>query len=71
MVAKLIDGYAVARQVCAECRELAQALTARGVTPGLAVIIVGDNAASMTLTMPVHNTVQSARRYVGPTYNKV
>ena len=46
MVAKVIDGHAVARQVREECRVLTQALVARGVTPGLAVIIVGDNAAS-------------------------
>ena len=46
MVAKIIDGHAVARQVRQECRELTDSLKARGVTPGLAVIIVGDNAAS-------------------------
>jgi len=46
MVAKVIDGHAVARQVRAECREQTMALAERGVIPGLAVIIVGDNAAS-------------------------
>ena len=46
MVAKVIDGHAVARQVRAECREQTMALAGRGVVPGLAVIIVGDNAAS-------------------------
>ena len=46
MVAKIIDGHAVARQVRQECRELTDSLKARGVTPGLAVVIVGDNAAS-------------------------
>lgn len=46
MVAKIIDGLAVARQVRAECRELTNALIAKGITPGLAVIIVGDNPAS-------------------------
>lgn len=46
MVAKIIDGHAVARQVRQECREQVQALAARGVVPGLAVIMVGDNAAS-------------------------
>ena len=46
MVAKVIDGHAVARQVREECRVLTQALARRGVRPGLAVIIVGDNAAS-------------------------
>ncbi len=46
MVAKVIDGHAVARQVREECREQTMALAERGVVPGLAVIIVGDNAAS-------------------------
>lgn len=46
MVAKIIDGHAVARQVRAECRELARSLIDSGITPGLAVVIVGDNAAS-------------------------
>ena len=46
MVAKIIDGHAVARQVRDECRELTKALATRGVVPGLAVIMVGDNAAS-------------------------
>jgi methylenetetrahydrofolate dehydrogenase (NADP+) / methenyltetrahydrofolate cyclohydrolase len=46
MVAKIIDGHAVARQVREECRERVAALQARGVQPGLAVIIVGDNPAS-------------------------
>ncbi len=46
MVAKIIDGNAVARQVREECAAITRDLKSRGVTPGLAVIIVGDNAAS-------------------------
>ena len=46
MVAKLIDGHAVARQVREQCRVLTQAMQARGVTPGPAVLIVSDNPAS-------------------------
>jgi methylenetetrahydrofolate dehydrogenase (NADP+) / methenyltetrahydrofolate cyclohydrolase len=43
---QLIDGRAVAEKVYAEIRaEIAQ-LSARGVTPGLAVVLVGDNPAS-------------------------
>lgn len=42
----LLDGKAVSRKVLAECRtELAQ-LTAAGITPGLAVVLVGDDPAS-------------------------
>jgi methylenetetrahydrofolate dehydrogenase (NADP+)/methenyltetrahydrofolate cyclohydrolase len=46
MVAKIIDGKAVAQHVRQECKQQTEALKAQGVTPGLAVIIVGDNPAS-------------------------
>ena len=46
MTAQLIDGNALSRQLRAEVAERAQALKARGVTPGLAVVLVGDNSAS-------------------------
>ena len=46
MVAKIIDGKAVAQHVRQECKRETLALKAQGVTPGLAVIIVGDNPAS-------------------------
>lgn len=46
MTAKIIDGHAVARHVRHECREATEALKRRGVHPGLAVVIVGDNPAS-------------------------
>ncbi|MEY2893340.1 MAG: bifunctional methylenetetrahydrofolate dehydrogenase/methenyltetrahydrofolate cyclohydrolase FolD [Pseudomonadota bacterium] len=46
MTAQLIDGNALSQQVRAEVAQRAAALTARGVTPGLAVIMVGENPAS-------------------------
>ena len=46
MTAKIIDGKAIAQQVRAEWKVRADALKARGTTPGLAVIIVGEDAAS-------------------------
>jgi methylenetetrahydrofolate dehydrogenase (NADP+)/methenyltetrahydrofolate cyclohydrolase len=46
MTAKLIDGKAIAQEVRAEWKVRADALKARGVTPGLAVIIVGEDPAS-------------------------
>lgn len=46
MVAKIIDGNAVARHVRQQCKLEADQLKAQGTTPGLAVIIVGDNPAS-------------------------
>jgi methylenetetrahydrofolate dehydrogenase (NADP+)/methenyltetrahydrofolate cyclohydrolase len=46
MTAQLIDGNALSKQVRAEVAARAAASTARGVKPGLAVILVGDNPAS-------------------------
>jgi methylenetetrahydrofolate dehydrogenase (NADP+)/methenyltetrahydrofolate cyclohydrolase len=46
MTAKLIDGKAIAQEVRAEWKVRADALKARGTTPGLAVIIVGEDPAS-------------------------
>lgn len=46
MSAKIIDGKALARTVRAECRVRADKLTAAGIKPGLAVLLVGDEAAS-------------------------
>ena len=43
----LIDGKKISAEVRAEIRERTQALIAeRGITPGLAVIIVGEDPAS-------------------------
>jgi len=44
--AQLIDGNALSKQLRAEVAQRAAALTERGVTPGLAVILVGENPAS-------------------------
>jgi len=47
MVAKVIDGKQVAASIRQECRERVEALRRKtGITPGLAVILVGDNPAS-------------------------
>jgi methylenetetrahydrofolate dehydrogenase (NADP+)/methenyltetrahydrofolate cyclohydrolase len=46
MTAQLIDGNALSRQLRTDVSARVTALKARGVTPGLAVILVGDNAAS-------------------------
>jgi methylenetetrahydrofolate dehydrogenase (NADP+) / methenyltetrahydrofolate cyclohydrolase len=46
MTAQLIDGSALARSIRAQVGERAAALAARGVKPGLAVILVGDDPAS-------------------------
>src|SRR5436190_1058997 len=45
-MAKLIDGRTVAEKVYTDLRREIAGLKAKGVTPGLAVILVGDNPAS-------------------------
>jgi 5,10-methylene-tetrahydrofolate dehydrogenase/methenyl tetrahydrofolate cyclohydrolase len=47
-LATLIDGKAVAAQIRAEVAARAAALAERGVRPGLAAVLVGDNPASHT-----------------------
>ncbi|MDO9567878.1 MAG: bifunctional methylenetetrahydrofolate dehydrogenase/methenyltetrahydrofolate cyclohydrolase FolD [Hydrogenophaga sp.] len=46
MTAQLIDGNALSRQLRADVGARVAALKTRGITPGLAVILVGDNQAS-------------------------
>jgi methylenetetrahydrofolate dehydrogenase (NADP+)/methenyltetrahydrofolate cyclohydrolase len=46
MTAHLIDGNALSKQLRASVAERAAALRARGITPGLAVVLVGENPAS-------------------------
>jgi len=46
MTAQLIDGNALSRTLRADVATRAAALRARGVTPGLAVVLVGENPAS-------------------------
>jgi methylenetetrahydrofolate dehydrogenase (NADP+)/methenyltetrahydrofolate cyclohydrolase len=46
MTAHIIDGIALSKQLRASVAQRATALRARGITPGLAVVLVGDNPAS-------------------------
>jgi len=46
MTAQLIDGNALSKQLRADVARRAAALRARGITPGLAVVLVGENPAS-------------------------
>ena len=48
MSATIIDGKEVAAQVRAEVAEKVSALKAKGITPCLAVILVGENPASVS-----------------------
>jgi methylenetetrahydrofolate dehydrogenase (NADP+)/methenyltetrahydrofolate cyclohydrolase len=46
MTATVLDGTAIAQQILAEVQADVEGLRARGVEPGLAVVLVGDNPAS-------------------------
>ena len=46
MSARILDGTAIAREIREEIRNEVAQLVARGVTPGLAVVIVGEDPAS-------------------------
>ena len=54
--AKIIDGNALSAQLRTDVAHRVTALKAKGITPGLAVIMVGDNAASQVY---VRNKVKS------------
>jgi methylenetetrahydrofolate dehydrogenase (NADP+) / methenyltetrahydrofolate cyclohydrolase len=56
MTAQIIDGTAVSKQLRAEITTRVTALKSTGVTPGLAVILVGDDPASQVY---VRNKVQA------------
>ena len=47
-MAKLIDGRAIAEKVYVDLRREIAELKSRDLTPGLAVVLVGDNPASRT-----------------------
>jgi methylenetetrahydrofolate dehydrogenase (NADP+) / methenyltetrahydrofolate cyclohydrolase len=48
MTATIIDGNAIAQQVRDEVRRQVESLGARGIVPGLAVVLVGENPSSMS-----------------------
>lgn len=48
MAARIIDGKQVAKDIRAELKSEVEKLTAEGVTPGLGVILVGDDPASVS-----------------------
>lgn len=58
MTAQRIDGNALSQQLRSSVAERASALRQRGITPGLAVILVGDNPASQVY---VRNKVKACQ----------
>lgn len=58
MTAQLIDGNALSKQLRTDVAGRAAALKARGITPGLAVVLVGENPASQVY---VRNKVKACQ----------
>jgi methylenetetrahydrofolate dehydrogenase (NADP+)/methenyltetrahydrofolate cyclohydrolase len=58
MAAQVIDGKAIAAQVREEVAREVAALKAEGVTPGLAVVLVGDDPASQVYTANKEKTAR-------------
>lgn len=60
MVARVIDGKAVARRIAAEIAErVARRLAAGRSRTGLAIVLVGDNPASRVFVRNKRETIQS------------
>ena len=58
MTAQRIDGIALSHKLRAEVTNRTAALKAKGITPGLAVILVGENSASQVY---VRNKVKACQ----------
>jgi methylenetetrahydrofolate dehydrogenase (NADP+)/methenyltetrahydrofolate cyclohydrolase len=63
MTARIIDGRAIAEEVRAEVAMRARALNERGVTPGLALIIVGENPSSLSYVRSKGDAAEQAGIY--------
>ena len=63
MPAELIDGKAIAAKVRAEVATRAARVVARGITPGLAVVLVGDDPASAVYVRSKGKATEEAGMY--------
>lgn len=63
MAGTIIEGKAIAAEVRAEVAERAKALLAKGVTPGLALVLVGDDPSSLSYVRSKGTTAEEAGLY--------
>ena len=63
MPAELIDGRAIAQKVRAEAAQRAKKLAERGIKPGLAVVLVGEDPASVVYTTSKSKAAEEAGMY--------
>ena len=64
--AQLIDGTALSKKIRAEVAQRAAALTARGMKPGLAVVLVGDDPASQVYVRNKVKACEDCLLYTSP-----
>src|SRR5437762_1197967 len=60
---QIIDGKAIAEEVRAEVKERADRLHERGVIPGLALVLVGDNPSSLSYVRSKGDSAEQAGIY--------
>jgi methylenetetrahydrofolate dehydrogenase (NADP+)/methenyltetrahydrofolate cyclohydrolase len=63
MAVQIIDGKAIAAEVRAEAAVRAEALRAKGITPGLALVIVGENPSSISYVRSKGDAAEQAGLY--------
>lgn len=63
MSAKIIDGKAVAEKIRAEIKREVEELSAKGITPGLVTILVGENPASISYVTAKQKTAHELGFY--------
>lgn len=63
MTAQILNGNEIAQQIRCELKEEVKALTEKGIVPGLAVIIVGENPASKVYVGRKHKACQELGLY--------
>ncbi len=63
MPAQIIDGKAIAAQVRAETAQRSQKLHRQGVTPGLALVLVGENPSSLSYVRSKGDAAEQAGIY--------
>ncbi|HJP85237.1 MAG TPA: tetrahydrofolate dehydrogenase/cyclohydrolase catalytic domain-containing protein [Gemmatimonadaceae bacterium] len=63
MPAELIDGRAIGQKIRAEAAQRAKKLAERGIKPGLAVVLVGEDPASIVYTTSKSKAAEEAGMY--------
>ena len=58
LMTNIIDGRKIAKELNAKTKKRVEKLNAQGITPGIVVILIGDNPASIIYTRNKHRTAE-------------